>query len=228
MTKHSASHAKQHENAVKDQDTAELLKKLAADWEELDLVERGDRLKVLKGRGCTDHGLGKALHVDPKTISRNLRIAQLPAEQRARIAQGESATPFLRAQKNLQERPEVARGGQPKTRNPHKPDVGKLIQESRPQPGLAAKQDRVEPLINEVQNLKKRLSAVEASQESIRRGLNEDAASKALSGGWEFPTKRKGVGEGVCYPKPGDWPREMLKTSDEFEKKRKINLPRKV
>jgi len=150
MTKHAVSHAKQHQRALENPTTRKLLKELIAEWDHLNLVQRGERLKALKKLRCTDHGLAKALRQDPRTISRDLRIADLPAEQRAKIARGASAAQFLR-QKKLKQRIHGERGN--------------LADKNRPKPGADAKilplQNEIAPLITSVRQLEERVSTVE-------------------------------------------------------------------
>ncbi len=226
------SKAKQHEDPLEDPVTRKLVKKLTADWNDLDFVERGVRLKALNKRGCNDHELGRALKVDHKTgvdhktISRYRRIAELPEEQRAQIAQGASAAPFLKAQKNLQGRAEAAPRHQQKATVPSSSGTGKLIQESRPEPRLSATQSPIAPLINTVQQLEKRISTIEASQESILRGLNQDAASKALSREPEkAPIQKEAAGEVKRFS--GQWPPDMIERYEKFEKDREIKITRR-
>ena len=156
MVKNSKSRT-QHERALEDPKTRALLDKLVAEWGDLDLVERGVRLEPLKKAGCSDHGLGKALNADPKTISRCRHIAELPAEQRAQIARGTSAVSFLRAQQNLQKCAEATRSDPREAKNSHAPNAGKLTVESRPDPAVDAKlqalQRQIEPIVNPLKQL---------------------------------------------------------------------------
>jgi hypothetical protein len=212
MAKKSESHT-QHERALEDPKTRELLDKLVAEWNDLNLDERGVRLEPLHSAGCSDHGLGKALNADPKTIGRCRHIAELPAEQRAQIAKGASATRFLQAQQNLQKRAEAARTDPRETQNSQTPNAGKSILESRPDPvvdtKLQAHQRQIETLTNSVQQLEKRVHELEVYQEIILSNFKEDADAAAAAEECSSDSK---------------WPRAMLKNYQRVVEKTKIQF----
>jgi hypothetical protein len=92
-----ASHRKCHLAAVADPIVREQLTSLRADWDDLNYVQRGDRLIQLLTAGCSERGLAHDLGVDDGTVRRAIEIARLPELDRKAIEAGASPDAFLRA-----------------------------------------------------------------------------------------------------------------------------------
>jgi len=183
MTKHSGSRPKQHERALANPRVRELLEKLNSEWGELDLVERGDRLKELKDLGCTERGLAKALNVDARAVSRDLHISELPPDQRAQIAQGASAARFLHHQQTPQEGTEADRGRREKATDLRSSSAPKSDHELRSETGSDARilpnKIEIEPLIQSVEQLEKRISTLESKVGNVPPQVQEQASAVA-------------------------------------------------
>jgi hypothetical protein len=172
MAKHSVSHAKQHENAVKEPATRKLLTELIAEWGELNLVERGDCLKELtENRGCTIRGLAKALNVDPGIIRRDICIAELPAQQRARIAKGASAAHFLRRQRDVHEHAKDDLCRQPGTKNSRMSTIGNLAHGYRPKRGTENTALRLQHRIEALEERISTLATLQVRMFDLLNGL---------------------------------------------------------
>ena len=107
MSKHSISHAKQQARALEDPNARAMLEQLSAGWDQLSYVERGDRIRALRNLyRCTNYGIAEVVPCHEGTIRRDLEIAELPPGDRIAIEQGASAEPFLRRQRDAEERAE--------------------------------------------------------------------------------------------------------------------------
>lgn len=93
----SRAHRTQHSRACGKPETKNLLQKLQAAWPDLNVIDRGDKLKSLLDLGCTIRGLAGALDLDEKTARRSVSIAELPQEVRDAIATGYDPEIFLRS-----------------------------------------------------------------------------------------------------------------------------------
>ena len=174
MVKRKVPHAKQQSRAPKNQAGRKELRKLATEYDALNLVERGERLKAIKKNlKCSARALAEALGVDPGTVRRDLRIAELPAKERSGIARGASAVPFLRSKQNRRERPEVDRDRQGKTESPRDSSAVKSAPNSDPQPGsdasILAVQNQIKVLIDSVRESAERISTLEKSEKNTVR-----------------------------------------------------------
>lgn len=167
---------------VKDSSTSQLLEELKTEWNNLDLVERGYRLQMFKAFGCSNRELGRALEVDHKIISRDLRIAELPEDQRAQIAQGASAAPFLHPRRDQQKPAKLDASRQDETTNPTDSGVVEPIGQCQPDAGPERNIPALESLSNSVRQLEERISTLEISQANIVRGIEHLVDVQTLLG----------------------------------------------
>jgi hypothetical protein len=84
-----------HRRAVSNPGTQKLIKALQQQWKCLDQVERGNRLRVLLGLGCSKRGLADDLRVAEVTVRRHVEIASLPEVDRKAVIAGASAKKIL-------------------------------------------------------------------------------------------------------------------------------------
>ena len=92
-----ASHHKRHLAATAKPVVREPLERLRADWNDLNYVQRGDRLIQLQSAGCSVRGLAHDLGVDDGTVRRAIEIARHPEPDRRAIEAGADAKSFLEA-----------------------------------------------------------------------------------------------------------------------------------
>ena len=97
MASNKGNNRNQHESAIEDEQTKQLLDALRSDWSNPSAIERGERIQVLlRDRHCSMRGIGKAIGVDKNTIRHYGRISELPADQRERIDAGAPPLTVLR------------------------------------------------------------------------------------------------------------------------------------
>jgi len=72
-----------------------LSRALRTQWKSLDKIERGERLRVLAGLGCSTRGLEHALGQSATSIRRHIELACLPPGFRDAIKAGASAKKIL-------------------------------------------------------------------------------------------------------------------------------------
>jgi hypothetical protein len=89
------SRRKRHLAALADPAAQERLESLQTEWNDLNYVQRGDRLIDLLSAGCTERGLATDLRVDDGTVRRYIEIARLSEPDRTAIEAGGDAKSLL-------------------------------------------------------------------------------------------------------------------------------------
>ncbi len=84
-----------HQRAIANPQVKAAFDELNRVWDQIDPIERGERLLRLAKQGCSTGGLGEALGKSATNIRRHMKIALLPEEERAVIKAGASAKRIL-------------------------------------------------------------------------------------------------------------------------------------
>jgi hypothetical protein len=84
-----------HRRAAEDPQVQVLIGALRFDWEKIDRVTRGERLRQLAERGCSTRGLGEALGQSATSVRTHMNIAALPEKDREAVRTGASAKKIL-------------------------------------------------------------------------------------------------------------------------------------
>jgi len=84
-----------HRRAAAEPEVRALINDLRQQWEELDRIERGEKLRKLIARGCSTRGLAEALGISATGIRRYMTLAALPERLREAVRAGSSAKKIL-------------------------------------------------------------------------------------------------------------------------------------
>jgi hypothetical protein len=84
-----------HRKAANTAAVSKEIRHLSKTWNELDRIERGDRLCSLVDQGCTARGLADDLGQSPTSILRHMKLARLPEADREAVKSGKSAKKIL-------------------------------------------------------------------------------------------------------------------------------------
>jgi hypothetical protein len=84
-----------HQRAAADEKVRDLILSLRREWDKIDRIERGNKLRQLADAGCSKRGLAGALGLSATTIHRHMTVASLPESEREAIKAGSSAKKIL-------------------------------------------------------------------------------------------------------------------------------------
>jgi hypothetical protein len=84
-----------HLRATSQPDVWRLIVELRQQWDRWDEIKRGDHLRDLKRRGCTQRGLARELNMGESTIRRYMVLSSQTEAERAAFRNGETAKRIL-------------------------------------------------------------------------------------------------------------------------------------
>ncbi|HEX4007257.1 MAG TPA: hypothetical protein VHX60_13860 [Acidobacteriaceae bacterium] len=80
-----------HQRSIEASGSRRLLTRLRRYWNRWDHIQRGELIAKLKSQGCSLRGLAQAIgNVSPATLSKYIRLASLPIEDREALRHGET------------------------------------------------------------------------------------------------------------------------------------------